>query len=202
MPGASDPSDFAYTGRTGPRTAAGKATSRMNALTHGLTAKTPLLPDEDPDEFRRFVWEVVEDLSPAGAVQLELAHRVAVLMWKRRRVGAAENPIFTALERKFQEAAEQWVAECQHYADTPEDVAEAEAEREDEEANGPVYNAQQTMAEGLGVVAKGQHSTSHLAALERLAKYEQRIDAQIDSTIRLLLKLQNRKEWTQRQQRA
>ena len=35
MPGASDPSDFAYTGRTGPRTAAGKATSRMNALTHG-----------------------------------------------------------------------------------------------------------------------------------------------------------------------
>src|SRR6185503_10651237 len=105
MPGPSDPSDFAYTGRTGPRTAAGKANSRMNALKHGLTAKTPLLPDEDPDEFRRFVWEVVEDLSPVGPVQLELAHRVAVLMWKRRRVGVAENPIFTALERKFQEEA-------------------------------------------------------------------------------------------------
>ncbi len=33
---------------TGPRTAAGKDRSRMNAVTHGLSARTLILPDEDP----------------------------------------------------------------------------------------------------------------------------------------------------------
>ncbi len=33
---------------TGPRTADGKARSRLNAVTHGLTAQTLILPEEDP----------------------------------------------------------------------------------------------------------------------------------------------------------
>src|SRR6476469_6716623 len=73
-------------GSTGPRTPEGKARSRMNAVTHGLTARTPLLPGEDSNEFRRFVWDIVEDLAPVGPVQAELASRAAVLMWKRRRI--------------------------------------------------------------------------------------------------------------------
>ncbi|HEV2245119.1 MAG TPA: hypothetical protein VGW37_00570, partial [Terriglobia bacterium] len=32
---------------TGPRTAAGKQRSSMNALSHGLTAASPVLPTED-----------------------------------------------------------------------------------------------------------------------------------------------------------
>ena len=202
MPGPHDPDDFAYTGRTGPRTAAGKARSRMNALTHGLTARTPLLPDEDPEQFRLFVWEVVRDLAPAGVVQLELAHRAALLMWKRRRVGLAEDPVITALGQRFSDEAAQWVADCQHYADTPEEKERAKAERRDEEENGPVYDAQQIMAEGLDVVAeKEQWAASHRGALERLAKYERRIDAQIDSTLRLLLKLQNQRRGEQGEER-
>src|SRR5256885_15573185 len=76
---------------TGPKTPQGRARSSMNALKHGLTAKTPLIPGEDPDEFRQFVWDMVQDLGPQGPVQAELAQRAAVLMWRRRRIAEAER---------------------------------------------------------------------------------------------------------------
>ena len=37
---------------TGPRTAEGKRSSKFNAVTHGLTARTVLLPGEDPSRAR------------------------------------------------------------------------------------------------------------------------------------------------------
>lgn len=36
---------------TGPATAAGKAASSRNALTHGLTTQSPILPGESEEEF-------------------------------------------------------------------------------------------------------------------------------------------------------
>ena len=38
---------------TGPRSATGKCRSRFNAVKHGMAAKLPVLPGEDPDAFRR-----------------------------------------------------------------------------------------------------------------------------------------------------
>src|SRR2546421_9044251 len=86
---------------TGPRTPEGKARSSMNALKHGLTAKTPLIPGEDADEFRQFVWDMVQDLEPEGPVQAELAQRVAVLMWKRRRIAEAERQVIKELSKNY-----------------------------------------------------------------------------------------------------
>ena len=37
---------------TGPRTAAGKAKTRLNPLKPGLTAETIVLPFESPDDYR------------------------------------------------------------------------------------------------------------------------------------------------------
>src|SRR3954447_24645060 len=94
---------------TGPRTDAGKARSSLNAVTHGLTARTPLLRGEDPGEFRRFVWDIVVDLDPRGPVQAELAHRAAVLIWRRRRINGAEQQVIAELERRYfvEEAGEE-----------------------------------------------------------------------------------------------
>ena len=39
---------------TGPRTEEGKAASSLNSLKHGLTAKTVVLPGEDPAEYHSF----------------------------------------------------------------------------------------------------------------------------------------------------
>lgn len=52
----------------GPKTAEGKARSRLNAVKYGLTAQTLLLPGEDA-EHRRLLEEALRaDLEPVGAV--------------------------------------------------------------------------------------------------------------------------------------
>src|SRR4051812_1421415 len=108
MVAASDPQPShvpASSHSTGPRTDAGKARSSLNAVTHGVTAKTPLLPGEDSEEFRRFIWDVVLDLDPRGPVQAELASRAAVLMWRRRRVNDAERQVVLTLQEKYEAEA-------------------------------------------------------------------------------------------------
>ena len=164
---------------TGPRTPEGKARSSMNAVTHGLTAKTALIPGEDPAEFREFAWEVVLDLSPQGPVQRELAAKAASLMWKRRRVDEAERQI-------IQEQAERYVKG----GDEDEDDAEGPKEI-------PIDPSDPLRL--VRFITANQFAGKREEELTRLARHEERIDRQIDSTLRLLLKLQNRRDWKDQQ---
>jgi hypothetical protein len=75
---------------TGPRTAEGKARSRLNGLKHGLAAKVPVLPGEDAAEFQAHVAAVVESYGPENRVELELLERVAATAWSLDRVARAE----------------------------------------------------------------------------------------------------------------
>ncbi len=70
---------------TGPRTDAGKARSRMNAVTHGLTAQTIVLPDEDPREYQRRLDEWADALKPANDYEQHLAKHAASLSWRLER---------------------------------------------------------------------------------------------------------------------
>jgi hypothetical protein len=76
---------------TGPKTPEGKGRSRFNGLTHGLTAKTAVLPGEDPTEYQARADAVVESLAPRSQVELELAHRVATTAWSLDRATRAET---------------------------------------------------------------------------------------------------------------
>jgi hypothetical protein len=176
---------------TGPRTPEGKAASSMNALKHGLTAKTALIPGEDPEEFRDFVWSMVQDLAPRGPVQAELAQRIAVLMWKRRRLAGAEEQALADLQARYAAKSARRLRELEEQAETEEDFEELERENAEEEANGERWDANQMLADQFGFKP---------GALDRLARYEQRLSQQIDSTIRLLVKLQNRQDWKARQE--
>src|SRR5215217_7336483 len=122
----------------------------MNALKHGLTAKTALVPGEDPEEFREFVWSVIEDLAPHGSVQAELAQRAAVLMWKRRRLEGAEEQALAQLRERYAAKTARRLAEQEEAAKTEEDLEALERENADEEENGDRWDANQMLADQFG----------------------------------------------------
>jgi hypothetical protein len=75
---------------TGPRTAAGRATSSRNALRHGLTAKQIVVSDESAKEFMAYYRECHEALAPADSVEEFHAERIIACQWRLRRAYRAE----------------------------------------------------------------------------------------------------------------
>ncbi len=69
----------------GPRTQAGKDRSRFNALKHGMRAKLPLLPGEDPDalQARLVSWTAV--CQPADDIDRYLVERAVNVSWQLDR---------------------------------------------------------------------------------------------------------------------
>jgi hypothetical protein len=104
---------------TGPRTSAGKAKVSVNALKHGLTGHQVVLPNENPDEFESFRTGLLADLAPRGDLEVALAERIVIAIWRLRRV-----PIFEAeLHRRgFQEQiVKRAEKECRRYETTESD---------------------------------------------------------------------------------
>jgi hypothetical protein len=80
---------------TGPRTAEGKATSRLNALTWGLSAVNGigLLPGESTLEYDAFRKEHLAKFNPAGVVEEQLVTEVIDCNWGLRRAVKIEAGI-------------------------------------------------------------------------------------------------------------
>src|SRR5262245_10627970 len=74
---------------TGPRSAEGKAQVRFNALKHGLTAATVVLPGEDPAALEARVAAWKDDFGPAGAIEDYLVERAAHTAWQLDRADRA-----------------------------------------------------------------------------------------------------------------
>ena len=75
---------------TGPRTEAGKQRAAMNALKHGLTACSPVLPTEDRaayDELRR---KFFDDHKPANAIESQLVQELVDTSWRLNRIPMLE----------------------------------------------------------------------------------------------------------------
>src|SRR5205814_2066245 len=78
-------------GNGGPKTGAGKAVSSRNALRHGLLSESPLAaPYESAGEWQAHRDATLDDLQPTGHAEACLAERVALLLWRLRRVSCAE----------------------------------------------------------------------------------------------------------------
>ena len=74
---------------TGPRTAEGKRNSKFNARTHGMTARTVLLPGEDAGALAARQQHLVDSFQPRNSVELAVIEGMAGDMWKADRVELA-----------------------------------------------------------------------------------------------------------------
>src|SRR5262249_2906947 len=76
---------------TGPRTAQGKSRSKFNAVKHGMTAETLVLPGEDANvlNFRLESW--INDLQPQNDVEQFLVEQAVHASWRLDRADRAET---------------------------------------------------------------------------------------------------------------
>ena len=76
---------------TGPKTDEGKQRTSQNAVRHGLTAETVIVPLEDADDYQAFEQAVTADYDGETAVERELVLRLASLLWRLRRATSVET---------------------------------------------------------------------------------------------------------------
>src|SRR5260370_752355 len=78
---------------TGPRSDEGKERSSLNATRHGLCSDRPIIPGDDAAEWETFRDCVVRRWLPADDYEKELAERIALQMWRFRRVTRLETQL-------------------------------------------------------------------------------------------------------------
>jgi len=80
---------------TGPRTAQGKAWSRLNALKHGVLASQAVLTTVEGRDKRKAFEQLVDgfahDFAPVGAFEQVLVQQIAACVWRQRRLLMFEN---------------------------------------------------------------------------------------------------------------
>src|SRR5579885_254699 len=74
---------------TGPKSDEGKRKVGFNALKHGMTAKSLLLPGEDPEALRQRLDGFKETLRPRNPVEDALVERFAHATWRAQRADRA-----------------------------------------------------------------------------------------------------------------
>ena len=75
---------------TGPKTPEGKAASRLNALSHGMTAATAVLPFERREDYDALLEALRREFEPVGTVEDILLARIASRILRLARVERIE----------------------------------------------------------------------------------------------------------------
>jgi hypothetical protein len=81
---------------TGPRTEAGKQRSSLNALRHGLTGQTVVVPSDDLAAYQRHCQEFLDQYQPNDKLETHLTQTMADLSWRLNRISAIETNMLTA----------------------------------------------------------------------------------------------------------
>ncbi len=80
---------------TGPRTAAGKQRSSLNALRHGLTAASAVLPSEDQAAFDAHRRGFFDEYHPETPTETQLVQELADTAWRLKRIPLLESELFS-----------------------------------------------------------------------------------------------------------
>jgi hypothetical protein len=112
---------------TGPRTDSGKQRSSLNALRHGLTAASAVLPSEDQAAYETHRRQFFDEYQPATPTETHLTQELADTAWRINRIPLLEADLlsqdptpqtlipqlatlglhYTRLSRQFQKTVDQ-----------------------------------------------------------------------------------------------
>ncbi len=80
---------------TGPRTPEGKQRSSLNALRHGLTGHTIVLPSEDLTAYQQHSKRWLDEFQPKGVLEEQLVQSLSDTTWRLNRIPALETNLLT-----------------------------------------------------------------------------------------------------------
>jgi hypothetical protein len=80
---------------TGPRTDSGKQRSSLNALRHGLTAASAVLPSEDQAAYDAHRRGFFDEYKPATPTETQLVIELADTAWRLNRIPLLEAQLFS-----------------------------------------------------------------------------------------------------------
>jgi hypothetical protein len=78
----------------GPVTIEGKRRVSLNALRHGLTGQTVVLPSEDLAAYQKHGAQFHTELKPEGLLESKCVQTIADTYWRLDRIRAMENSLF------------------------------------------------------------------------------------------------------------
>jgi hypothetical protein len=170
---------------TGPKTVAGKATSRLNALKHGLLAKTVLVPElgETPEEFDEILGRLSEEWQPEGITEELLVVRVAQCHVRLARAARAEGAELS-LATVGQQVLTYAVVDQKDERYISDEVRKSC--KKDPETAVLVAKADKALAEACAVVPDA-------CTIDRLLRYETTIERQLYRALSELERLQRRR---------
>ncbi len=83
-----------------PSEEARRSRKRLNALLHGITSNSPVIPGmEDESAWKRHCDGIVASIAPVGGLEEFLAQRLASLLWRLNRVVRYEVAATCSLSR-------------------------------------------------------------------------------------------------------
>lgn len=91
---------------TGPHTPEGKAASKQNAITHGLTARQTVLPGESQADFDALLESLHAGYEPATGIEVQLTGEIAACTWRLARARSREAQILESRNDLFSATGE------------------------------------------------------------------------------------------------
>ena len=166
---------------TGPRTPEGKEKASQNALTHGLFSREAVIRGEDEDEFELHRERLLGQLNPVGLLEEILAERVIDLAWRLQRAVQDQSEAFAALYEQQTAGAEEpgnaALLSGNRKKANPDRAPKRDTSRLGTQIGGP----------GPGMIGRMiLEDFSQNAVLERLLRYERRIESSLYRTLNQL----------------
>lgn len=89
---------------TGPRTVDGKARAALNAMTHGIFARV-VLEGEDAQHFAGLQHDYIVQLNPQDRLELDLVNRIDLAQWRLSRCDDAEGLYLDSVGQRSKKVA-------------------------------------------------------------------------------------------------